>query len=333
MFKLGTKFSTLIFIFYTSIFLTQSYAASFDCTKARSNIEIAICDDAQLSQLDEKLAKEYKSSRAKLSAASNKVLTASQRSWLKFTATYCFIDTNASSVSGSEATSCLVKAYKDRIADLSKTGKIVGEYITFTAIDHHIRVLKDKEAVYVIKRKFTQVNDDTPAIKNLNRYLSFKEKAVLPDERGTESYDIQLTQISPDWLYKQEFSEIFTGAYPTNETKCGVYSMSQNRLLKVSDFFQNTTWEKIFETESKKHFFDLAKTEKDFDITIVSDFRPSIALSSSLFKYCLSKKGIELYGFLPHVARAYDGVTVSWTSLSKVLTPYAQEQVKKMDSL
>lgn len=317
-------------ILLISLWTSSSYSASFDCIKARSNIEKAICNDTELSQLDEKLDAEYKVSRLKLSPSSVNVLVASQRSWLKFIATYCFIDSNAAPLSNTEVKSCLSRAFKDRINDLLKTGDRAGGFKTFIAIDHNIRVLKENQSVYALERKFIQVDDDSPTASILNSYLGFKEKANLPNERGTESYDIQLSQISPDWLYKQEFIEVFTGAYPTNNKACGLFSLKLGRPLEIADIFHGSAWQQVFETMIKKHFLDLAKNNQDFDITMVSDFQPRVTQPTSSFSYCLNKKGIELDGFLPHVIRAYDGVLIEWSLLSNLLTPYALNQVKKM---
>jgi uncharacterized protein len=319
-----------IVILLMSLWTGAGVAASFDCSKARSSMEKAICGNAQLSLLDVELASAYKNARLKLSPISNTILVTGQRSWLRFISTYCLIDTNARPVSMPEATRCLIDAYKDRIKDLAKTGEIFGPFKTFTAIDHHIRVTKEKEAVYIVKRTFIQVDDAKPEGKNLNNYLSFKEKADLPDERGTESYDVTLKQISPDWLYKQVFSEVMTGAYPTSNTECGLFSIKQSRPLKISDIFEGNTWQHVFATVIKKHFFNLAKKDKDFDLTMVSDTHLNVTQSSSFFTFCLSQKGIELFGFLPHVVRAFDGVTIEWHSLNNALTPYAQEQIKKL---
>jgi uncharacterized protein len=319
-----------IVILLMSLWTAAGFAASFDCSKARSSMEKAICGNTELSTLDEELASVYKNARLQLSPTSINILVTSQRSWLRFVSTYCFIDTNAGSVSMPEASSCLIDAYKDRIKDLTKTGEIIGPFKTFTAIDHHIRVTKEKEAVYIVKRTFTQVDGVTPEGKTLNNYLSFKEKADLPDERGTESYDVTLKQISPDWLYKQVFSENMIGAYPTSDTECGLFSVKQSRPLKISDIFEGNAWQQVFATVTKKHFLDLAKKEKDFDISMVSDAHLNATKSSSPFTFCLNQKGIELSGFLPHVVRAYDGVTIEWHSLINALTPYAREQVKKL---
>lgn len=320
-------------ILLVSLWAGTSIAASFDCAKAKSSMEKAICGDNELSKLDTQLAAEYKIARSKLFPSSEKLLVFSQRSWLRFIATYCFIDTNAAPVSNTEATSCLSRAFKERINDLTKTGELIGGFKTFIAIEHNIRVLKENQSAYVIERKFIQVDEDTPVAISLNRYLTFTEKAELPDERGTESYDIQLTHISPDWLYKQKFTEVFTGAYPTSNTECGLFSLKHGRPLKIADIFHGSAWQQVFESVIKKHFSDLAKNEKNFDITMVSDVHPSVTQPSSIFSYCLNHKGIELYGFLPHVVRAFDGVLVEWSALSESLTPYALEQVKKIGGI
>jgi uncharacterized protein len=319
-----------IVILLMSVWTGSGIAASFDCSKARSNMEKAICGDKQLSQLDVELASVYKKAQQKLSPTSNHILVTSQRSWLRFNATYCFIDINAGSAPKQEATRCLIDAYKDRIKDLANTGQIFGPFKTFTAIDHHIRVTKEKDAVYIIKRTFIQADDATQEGKSLNNYLSFKAKANLPDERGTESYEVTLKHISPDWLYKQVFSETMTGAYPTSETECGLFSIKQGHPLKISDIFEGNAWRQVFAIMIKNHFLELAKKEKDFDIAMVSVAHLNTIQSSSPFTFCLNRKGIEIVGFLPHVVRAYDGVTIAWHYLNHSLTPYAKEQVKKL---
>lgn len=304
-------------------------AASFDCKQAKSNMEKAICENTQLSQLDEKLAFEYKAARSKLSLESSQALVKSQQSWLRFTSTYCFIDMDASPASSDDAKNCLVSAFQERVKDLERTGNKIGEFKTYTAIDHHIQIAKEQKTVYTIERKFMQVDDATPSGNRLNEFLKFKDQADLPDGRGTESYDTRVTQIAPDWFYKQVSSEIFTGAYPTSDTECGMYSISKEMPLKISDVFQGQAWQNIFESSTKKHFTELAKREKDFDITMVHDFRPSALEPSSPFRFCLSQNGVELSGFLPHVVRAFDGVTIDWKLLEDVMTPYAQAQIKK----
>ena len=59
----------------------QTSAASFDCRKAHTIIERAICDDAELSSLDEIMSATY---RLWLTTRSNKIEARSrQNEWLK----------------------------------------------------------------------------------------------------------------------------------------------------------------------------------------------------------------------------------------------------------
>lgn len=82
-------------------------AASFDCTKAKTKAEKAICSDKELSLLDEDLAKVYKSA-LKQHPAKGYVL-ARQRDWLSLNK-YC---------DPAGFVRCLKKNYKKRIAQLS----------------------------------------------------------------------------------------------------------------------------------------------------------------------------------------------------------------------
>ncbi|WP_179403513.1 XAC2610-related protein [Burkholderia guangdongensis] len=85
---------------------TFAYAASFDCHAARSPIEHAICDDAQLSALDSELADAYRTALKGQGDAADQ-LKAGQREWLKSRAPDGKIDPAA-----------LENAYRERIAAL-----------------------------------------------------------------------------------------------------------------------------------------------------------------------------------------------------------------------
>lgn len=92
---------------------TNAQAASFDCAKARSKTEIAICGDAELSQLDEQLAAAYRS--AMKSHPIPSYVQARQRDWLNLNR-YC--DPKA-------LVACLRRNYTERVAQLQATTSIV----------------------------------------------------------------------------------------------------------------------------------------------------------------------------------------------------------------
>ena len=80
-------------------------AASFDCTKAQSRIEKAICADQELSDLDEYLGRYYDAARSTLRESAS-CLAADQKQWLSAVRNKC----------GDAA--CLKKVYLERLSEL-----------------------------------------------------------------------------------------------------------------------------------------------------------------------------------------------------------------------
>lgn len=85
---------------------THANSASFDCNKATTWVEKAICKSPELSKLDEAMAKNYKKD---LSNGSDKYdknnITIDQRLWLKFQRNTC------------KDTKCLIREYKEYIEE------------------------------------------------------------------------------------------------------------------------------------------------------------------------------------------------------------------------
>jgi uncharacterized protein len=79
---------------------------SFDCAKASTATEFAICRSRELSALDVQLADAFKARRATLSEAQRRSLTSDQRAWL-----------SRRNACGSR-TDCLAREMRDRIAAL-----------------------------------------------------------------------------------------------------------------------------------------------------------------------------------------------------------------------
>ncbi|CAJ0696370.1 hypothetical protein LMG19089_01662 [Ralstonia edaphis] len=92
--------------FAIALLPAAAHAASFDCAAARTPIEHAICNDAQLSALDSELADAYRAALKKYGADTD-ALKAGQRDWLKQRAPAGHIDVAA-----------LKEAYRARIDEL-----------------------------------------------------------------------------------------------------------------------------------------------------------------------------------------------------------------------
>ena len=99
------KIKLLINIFILIALNSNSFAASFDCAKAVSRIENAICASPELSDLDSQLANAYKSAISRSDDIDG--VKAAQRAWLKETRNSC------------DNLNCLLSVYKQRIAALT----------------------------------------------------------------------------------------------------------------------------------------------------------------------------------------------------------------------
>jgi len=93
------KINFLFILFFSA----SASAASFDCNKAETDIEIQICSSETLNLLDEKMAVVYKKAKA---ISSDGLLIKEQRDWMKERNT-------CSSLENIEG--CLVASYEDRI--------------------------------------------------------------------------------------------------------------------------------------------------------------------------------------------------------------------------
>ena len=96
---------------------------SFDCEKASTPVEKAICSDAQLMQQDQQLAQLYKQAKIDKTEKAKQRLVATQRQWIK----------NRDRCAKSEpehVVPCLQQQYKQRLGELSqaRTISIDGDY-------------------------------------------------------------------------------------------------------------------------------------------------------------------------------------------------------------
>ncbi|MFK2915768.1 DUF1311 domain-containing protein [Dyella koreensis] len=96
-----------------SLVTNQAMAASFDCKKVSTATEKLICEDSNLSSLDDDLQKGYRMALSAVDPFSKPKLIAEQRNWVKYVRNIC-TDSN-----------CLSKAYTARIDLLAKSKGII----------------------------------------------------------------------------------------------------------------------------------------------------------------------------------------------------------------
>lgn len=91
-------------------------AASFDCAKAATPFETAICGDADLSKADERLAKTYATAIGGLSETALGEMRTSQREWLDYAQRACTRDAEVLTAGAYDerGISCLVDVFASR---------------------------------------------------------------------------------------------------------------------------------------------------------------------------------------------------------------------------
>ncbi|WEJ58135.1 DUF3298 domain-containing protein [Devosia sp. FJ2-5-3] len=103
-------------------------AASFDCAKASTPFEHAICDNPELSTADERLARTYQTAIGGLSESVASAMRTGQRTWLDYARRACTRDAEPLT-SGSydeRGVSCLVSLFTSRARVLEQSRMIEG---------------------------------------------------------------------------------------------------------------------------------------------------------------------------------------------------------------
>lgn len=112
------RFVRILTVMALGAFSFSSQAASFDCQKASTFVEKAVCQDPVLSALDEKLSSAF--DFAMSNSSNPKALKKQEMNWLKTKRNVC------------QDNACLEKVYSQRIVELSHTGSsnagISGQY-------------------------------------------------------------------------------------------------------------------------------------------------------------------------------------------------------------
>lgn len=133
-----------------------SYGASFECLKASNSIEKTICNNQELSSLDDKMSATYKNVKEIYSPEFfKKNILRDQQTWLKSLKSNCSKDVDK----------CLIETYKKRIDILlSATQKEKG-YLIFSgkidSADPFFRRINDRGAVTILSENLFYVDNES----------------------------------------------------------------------------------------------------------------------------------------------------------------------------
>ena len=323
-------------------FAPAAQAASFDCAKAATSFETAICGNPDLSRQDEILAQAYTTALGGLSKPAADEVKAAQHDWLGYVERVCTDE--AEPLTGAyndDQTQCLISTFKSRVKAL-EASRMQGGY-RFYPIDRYL-VEKDTEAepdAYhkVADKAFStvRIDRDDSFAKAFNAmietdrvgYTDLFAKGAKTITAGdvTDDYDISVGVKSVTDYRITLTSDIYWyghgAAHGNYSSSYRHFLVADKRLLEASDIFAGDDWQKTL----GKLVLDKLQATIDGGVwpESVKDI-PEWAADPSRWDF--SQEGL-IVQFQPYEVTAYAAgsptVTIPWDDLSGVLAEHALE--------
>jgi uncharacterized protein len=308
---------------------SASAAPSFDCTKAASVVEKAICADAKLSAADQKLAVTYQSALSRIPTDGQAQFRQSQRQWLSFVHTVCDMEALPKNLRFVTTSECIANAYDERQGQLDATVLMQKSSRKF----HYLALFKARKSSDQGDKTgshpgFVTLMISYPVLDNpqstsdtlLNAKLSDMAKHELAMFAPNDDTDIYL-DIEASGIFAAftsiEIADSQYGhgaAHPLGGVSWFHWLARDGRELMAQDIFDDNTAWKNFVSEAcfqaVKHFGKISSAEGVKDTAT----KPSA--------WSFDKKGLSIQ-FNPYEVASYaDGapvVTIPWSKLKPYL--------------
>lgn len=240
-------------------------AASFDCAKAATAFEKAICGSSRISAADERLAKTYETAIGGLSEKALAAVRADQRSWLDFAQRACTTDakplTEKTETENTE--NCLVGIFNGRSAILEASRMIDGKRFYPRA---QFTVLPDPDAaseegspwsVAQHELSYVQIDSEDPFALAFNAYVEEQAKQMTAGP-GVEEQPDGSADPSSDSINSILVKEVAAGrvsldvntywyghgaAHGNYAITFLHYLMREQRPLEAKDIFAGKRWQ------------------------------------------------------------------------------------------
>lgn len=262
-------------------FAAPSEAASFDCDKASTPFEEAICDDPELSAKDETLATAYATAIGGLTEDALAEMKAGQRSWLDHAQRVCTEDAEPLTQGSydEEGLSCLRTVFDKRIATLESSRMFKGRRIYnsdryVTLPDPDAREIEDyywKVATKSISSPRIDADDEVAGAFNAYVEEATEDFADLFAAAGSEGEnfdnatsdsEVKLTvsEITPQRITIREDASWYGhgAAHGNYSATYRHFLIDEERPVEASDIFQGEDWqaqlqEVVFAALKDKH--------------------------------------------------------------------------------
>lgn len=315
-------------------FVAPAQAASFDCAKASSQFEKAICDNDSLSEKDSTLAVAYATALGGLSEDALAIMRDGQRQWLNMTQRACTEDAEPAKVAYDETgIQCLSNLYDSRIATLENSRMVEG--LRFYTADLFAFAPDPDGGDYnkVATKKISTLRLDAQSelaagfnafVAEQTDYLASRiaagPKGEDFDVTSDEAVAIGVHNVNM-YVISAELTESWYGhgaAHGNYAVSYMHYLRTENRPLKTSDVFAAQGW------EDKLTQMVWEQLERDLGEYLQADSADDIKTQvTSIARWDFSPNGIGI-NFQPYEVASYaDGartVTISWQSIEDLVT-------------
>jgi uncharacterized protein len=200
---------------------TTGYSASFDCAKAKSPIEKAICSDSDLGALDEQLGNVYTSLRNNLSEPAKAKLRSYQTTWIKSLSTDCSIEIKGKDTK--KLAVCLGAIYKSRVDLLETYTKPISGMYKYPALGKTSNISVEF------------FDGSTPNVIFVNSII---EKSMTTDYVDNYTLDIKISPLAGSAVKVTSNITTEGGAHPDFDVNWHYIDISKSISLKLEDFFQ-----------------------------------------------------------------------------------------------
>ena len=237
-----------------------AFAASFDCAKAASPREKAICKNDDLSRDDDIMGALYTGARARMSESAASRLRDSQLSWLRF------LDKACLQKGVEDATKCLTPWYRDRLKFLADAVTDKADR-TFLALDEWEFIAPEKKGKeempganrmqYREKMSFAIDKPESEGDKAFNKLVAGETDLWNGFDGEVErSTWFKLNEATPDFVSLDIFRwEFHVGAAHGFGAATHVnFRLDKARPLQVKDIFATDGWQKVLAQHSADGF-------------------------------------------------------------------------------
>lgn len=307
----------------------MAQAASFDCGKATTPVEKAICSNPELGRRDEVLAKAYATALGGLGDEARATMQAGQRDWLNYAELSCTEHaTPFTAPLNEDQQSCLLNNYSQRIRALGES-RMQGDWRIYLKTAYDVVDDPDPDvfqAVSANEMMSPRIDDSSETAATFNALMDEADAALAPDP-SDEGYAASDTMIETRVVssgtdrISLELNSWWMGhgaAHGNYTITYSHYLIDQQRMLEASDLFTGDGWQEALGQMA------LEELDRTIDGGIWDEARPEVpkvAIDPS--RWNITGDALQII-FQPYEVTAYAAgaptISIPWDKLSGFLT-------------